>query len=185
MSGIALGFAGRMASGKTTISLEVATRLGWPRVAFGDYVRSTAIHRSVPSDGASLQALGERLIEEMGWLAFCQAVLSQATWRPGRSIVIDGIRHVEVVDALRRLVAPAAFCLVLVEVDELTRNERAAQRDVRDPSLANRSDVHSTEAQFRGPLPARADLRVDGTTTLDVAADLVVAWIEAKLVSRL
>ncbi|MGO8670179.1 MAG: hypothetical protein ACLQVD_02250 [Capsulimonadaceae bacterium] len=37
-----IGFSGLARSGKTTVSREVATALGWNYASFGDYVRSVA-----------------------------------------------------------------------------------------------------------------------------------------------
>ena len=39
---LVIGFAGRIGSGKSTLSSEVAERLGWRRASFGDYLRTVA-----------------------------------------------------------------------------------------------------------------------------------------------
>ena len=39
--------------------------------------------------------------------AFCKGALDQANWEPGQSLLIDGIRHAEALDAIKVLVSPA------------------------------------------------------------------------------
>jgi dephospho-CoA kinase len=42
---VVLTFAGRIASGKSTLSRQIAVTLGWPWASFGDYVRAEATRR--------------------------------------------------------------------------------------------------------------------------------------------
>lgn len=174
MRPVALAFAGRIASGKTTLSSTVAQVLGWPRVAFGDYVRSVAAARGLGIEGHVLQELGACLIEEQGWGDFCRSTLAQASaWRAGRPIVIDGIRHAEVLEALRPLVAPADLLVILLKAPDETRlaRLRARRNATRD---RRRADTHSTEVQLGSTLPPLADLIIDGRRPVnDLVADVL------------
>jgi cytidylate kinase len=124
MRPIVVGFSGRRASGKTVLSTEVARRLGWPRVSFGDYVRAVARFRSASAAPVDLQELGASLIQEMGWEEFCRRVLAQADWAPGRPLVVDGIRHTGALATLRRLVCPTDLLHVHIDVSDQERQAR-------------------------------------------------------------
>ena len=49
---------------------------------------------------------GEEL-EGLDSETFCKKVLTSATWNSGDPIVIDGIRHVRMLNDLRKIVAPS------------------------------------------------------------------------------
>lgn len=159
---IVLCFSGGIASGKTSLANRVAERLGLPSASFGSFVRSIAKARGTSEDRSSLQALGEALIEELGWDAFCRAVLDSAGWKPGSSIVVDGIRHLSALNTLRAIVAPIATRLVFVDVPLDVRQERAEHRSQEGTDVA-KADAHSTEKDVRDVLREMADLVVDGT----------------------
>src|SRR5574341_206680 len=102
-----------------------------PRVSFGDHVRAEARRLGLDDSAREvLQAVGEALIGA-GWERFCRSVLAQADWTPGRPLVIDGVRHVQAVETLRPLVAPAALRLVYLEVPESVRERRLRNRGTR------------------------------------------------------
>lgn len=99
MKPAAIAFSGSIASGKSTIAAAVAEALHWPCVSFGNYVRFVARSQGLVESREVLQAIGADLVEK-DVAEFARAVLAQADWRPGQSIVIDGIRHVTVLDHL-------------------------------------------------------------------------------------
>jgi adenylate kinase family enzyme len=163
MKPIVIGFSGRQATGKTTLSAEVASRLAWPRVSFGDYVRAVARSRGMPDSAVDLQEVGARLIEELGWEGFCRTVIAQADWALGQPLVVDGIRHAEALTTLRQLVHPTGLLHVHIMVSDLERRARLVLREqARTHPVAERSEAHSTEIQVVTVLPGIADLVVDG-----------------------
>src|SRR5262245_26710720 len=105
MTPIAICFSGAIRSGKSTLSSGVAAQLDCPRVSFGDQVRAEAARRGLSQTRQVLQNLGQSLVQTAP-IEFCKAVLSQAHWKHDTSIVIDGVRHVLILDSLRTLVAP-------------------------------------------------------------------------------
>lgn len=177
MRSVVLAFAGGIGSGKTTLSTEVAERLDWPRIAFGDYVRSVAAERGIGFTRDQLQNLGTALIEEQGWDGFCRSVLEQAVWQPGASLVVDGIRHVEVAGSLAHLVAPSAFLLVFVKADPVIRSERLAERSAAYDSDLPRAEAHSTERQAVDRLPSLANLVVDGSRPSYQSVTDIIDWL--------
>lgn len=67
MTAPALGFAGRIASGKSTVSDRVAVRLGVPRVSFRHYLESVALNRGIGEVTREvLRDLGEQEIKTHG-----------------------------------------------------------------------------------------------------------------------
>ncbi len=100
-----IAISGPIGSGKTTITTLLSQRIGWPRTAYGDLVRAIATRRGLTCDRRHLQHIGSQLVAD-GWDAFTRRVLSQAAWRPGDSLIVDGLRHPGAVTALQRITAP-------------------------------------------------------------------------------
>lgn len=174
MTNTVLAFSGGIASGKSGLSTAVAAALSCPRVSFGSYVRIVTEMRGLKQCRENWQTVGESLLLEDP-RQFCRAVLGQCSWIPGAPLVVDGIRHVEVAEILRTLVAPSQFRLVHIDAGAVIRAERFFQRTPDGGSLAA-YDEHSTEAQVGGALSTHADLVVDGTKALTDLADEVVHW---------
>lgn len=166
-------FSGGIASGKTTLATAVADHLGLTVATFGGFVRGVARTRGIAEQRAELQALGEALIAEMGWGAFCSAVLDAAAWSVGGSIVVDGIRHVAAFEAVKSLVVPVPARLIFVDVQREVRQARAAESRTGEGGNLAKADAHSTERDVHGALCERADLVLDGTREVEVLVDEV------------
>lgn len=177
MDRVVVGFAGKIASGKSSVSQAVAGRLGLPRASFGDYVRNQAKLRGLEQDRDTLQSIGAELVEK-GLEQFCRAVLLEVGYTSGGGAVIDGIRHATAIDVLKQLTTPSRFFLVFVRVDELEREVRLRKRDGRDFQDRLRIDSHSTESDVE-QLAARADIVIDGAVPLSELVDQVVSFITA------
>jgi len=161
MDNIVIALAGPIGSGKSTISIALAEALGFPRASFGDYVRSVTKHRRLTLERETLQTIGSELIEN-GWEPFCQAVLSQAGWRKGESIVIDGLRHIEAIEVLHQMTAPLKFILVFTAIEEESRQNRLMMKGITDNEEKSKIESHSTEVQVNS-LRSKANLILDGT----------------------
>lgn len=173
---LVLGFAGRIGSGKSALSAAVARALGWSRVSFGDYLRTVAKSSGLDESREVLQELGESLIEK-GVDDFCRAVLTHYGWSAGEPLVIDGIRHAEVVEALRKLVAPLEVRVVFLDVDDSKRLERLRRLDESMPDKFVTIESHSTEQQVKEVLPNLADLRLPGDRPVSDLVSTVIGWI--------
>lgn len=180
MRTVAVGFAGAIGSGKTTIATTLHQLLGGVFVSFGDYVRAEAQRRGLAEPRETLQDLGESLITEQGWDGFCRDTLAYFGWHHGDPVVIDGVRHVEVVSALRRLVSPEQFALVFVTTAEGVRLERLKIEGLSEHRRRARVEAHSTESQVRGPLPEIANLLVDGALPAYNNARAIVRWLSKE-----
>ena len=177
MNGIILGFSGSMASGKTSLSKEIANYFNWPRVSFGDFVRSVARNDGLDDSSREiLQEVGESLIKE-NVVKFCEDVIKQIDWSPGQSLVIDGIRHEEVLKTLKKLVVPSKLFLVFIKINENTQNSRLKERSEEYEKFKD----HSTEKDVETILPKAADLIVDGTDAIDALILEVISWLNVKI----
>ncbi len=164
---IVLCFSGGIASGKTTLAMAVADRLGFKVATFGGFVRGVARTRGISERREDLQALGEALIQEMGWEDFCSSVLRVAGWAPSASIVVDGIRHVSAFEAIKKLVAPVPAKLIFVDVPRAVRQARSDETRTGDATDLAKAETHSTERDVHGSLREMADLVLDGTIEVD------------------
>ncbi len=174
-----IAFSGSIASGKSTLSQETAKTLQWKRASFGDYVRSVAQSRGLANSREVLQAIGADLLQR-DMEDFCRAVLAQADWQLGQPIVIDGIRHIEVLDNLKRVVAPMQLFLVFITVDEATRTNRLLERETVNLEKYKHLEQDSTEQQVKTHLAEISDLVVNSASSLEASARQVIEWIESQ-----
>ena len=173
---LVLGFAGKIGSGKSTLSAEVAKALGWHRASFGDYLRNFAKSQGFDESREVLQELGASLVAK-GTDEFCKAVLTHFQWNAGEPLVVDGIRHAEVVESLRRVVAPLELRLVFLEVNDNKRLERLRRIDQNMAQHMDLVESHSTEEQVKEGLAELADLHLSGDRPVSELVSTVVNWI--------
>lgn len=177
MTAVVLAFAGAIGNGKSTVSAALAAALGCPRTGFGDYIREEAQRRGLdPTSREVLQVVGEQMVLA-GWEPFCRAVLARGAWKPGESLVVDGIRHVKAVETLHMLVAPATLSLIYLEAPPTVRESRLRQKGITDDEQRHRIETHSTEVEVSTLLPRIADLRMHSEVTQDVTVQQIIAWL--------
>lgn len=174
-----LGFAAPIEAGKTTLSLAVADRLKAPRVSFGEYLRWLAGERKMPITREVLQDLGDELVSR-DVHGFCQGVLRRQPWRPGAPLVIDGVRHLEVLKALAEILAPAPEYLIYIKVDRETQAKRLVKDELRHEKPLDVLEQHPTERQVRSVLPDKAALVLDGTRPANELTLKVIEFLETK-----
>ena len=179
---LAVAIAGRMGSGKTTLALAISTAFGWPRASFGDYVRSEVMKRGLSLSRNNLQVIGTELLEADVPL-FCSRVLAGSGWRPGQGLVIDGLRHSETIDPICKLIYPLPLKIVLIEVDDLIRKARLAQKGESGEIAVREADAHSSEKQVATTFERLADLIVDGSQTPGSIFKEVAEWIGEQRLS--
>ena len=156
---VVVAIAGPIGSGKTTISRALAKQLECKHISFGDYFRQLAKESGRdPTDRQLLQHLGARYVS-LSPERLCRDLLRNANWSPKEgSLVIDGVRHKEILEALRKSVAPLPISLVYIRRDRVRSNSAAAQLGVENLALF---DTHSTELQ-NDALRSAADVVVSG-----------------------
>ena len=178
MDNIVIAFAGRIGSGKSTVSRALAESLGFSRASFGDYVRTIAEQRGLTPNREVLQGIGTELIEQ-GWELFCKAVLSLARWEKGDSVIIDGIRHIEAIQTLIRITAPSKFVLIFISIKEGERKARLPRKGIYEKEEQIKIDSHSTEIQVNF-LKSKADLILDGTRPISELVSQVIKFITSN-----
>ena len=177
MTPSAIGISGRMLSGKSSVSRELAARLGCVRAGFGDYVRHVA--RSEGRDDTDrkvLQELGQRLITA-DLQAFCRSTLTFAGWQSQSSVVVDGIRHVSVLQCLRTMLAPSPLRLVFLDVPDALLAGRLQSRGIEDLACLREFEKHATEVEVQAVLKLQADLVIGGHLEVGEIVSQIVAFL--------
>jgi adenylate kinase family enzyme len=167
---VVVALAGRKGSGKSTIARTLVERHGFSHASFGQYVRSEGQRRKLKLDTPGLEELGSALIQDLGWERFCREVLRNVLG--ASELVVDGVRHWEVVPILRSITSPAKVILVFVEIDD---DERVARLSKRYANAPERQDYeYDGMIQDLGTLRERADILVDGMRS-DAAEEILTA----------
>jgi adenylate kinase family enzyme len=171
--------SGPIGSGKTTLTVLLSQRLGWPRAAYGDLVRDVATSRGLSHDRVHLQQTGSELIAA-GWDAFTRRVLARAGWAPGRPVIIDGVRHPGAVITLRALAASLPLVVVYLDIPAADGMARARHRDRADALAPGHDELHPVEQD----LPLVRDLAElvlpAGEGSADALAGRVIRYLYAS-----
>ncbi|MFD0084203.1 AAA family ATPase [Priestia megaterium] len=158
MEPVIIAIGGRIGSGKTTLSLSLSSELGFKYVSFGDYVRRIALKRGMnPNSREELQVIGESLIKN-DKKDFCNSVLKSVGWTSGESLVIEGIRHKEILKEIRKLTFPTSVLFVFLQITEDVRKKRIQYRSRESLDEIRILEQHSTEKQVNHDLSLCADL---------------------------
>jgi dephospho-CoA kinase len=128
------------------------------------------------TDRKALQALGEKMVATEPE-KLCRRVLAEVRPAGIQPVVIDGLRHKEIWDLLRRIISPARLVLIYIDVPEAVRFERLRVRDGASDVGIQSAEMHSTEIQVAGEIRSRADLIVDNSGEVSGAVSAIVASV--------
>lgn len=170
---LVIGFAGYKGSGKTTVASAVAQHTEGLVASFGAYVRTKA-----PQDAApiALADLGAQLLASIGPEHFVRETIAATAWDGSRTLIIEGIRHVSVLDILLRYFPQLR--LVFIDAPNALRSQRLHDRDGLDESAIAKLHAHSTESGVEA-LRGRADLVLDASiANSDDLSRAVLHWLE-------
>ena len=161
--------SGRMASGKTTLAMALADELGGTVASFGDHVRAIAASQGRGSDRETLQDIGQAAVNADAG-RFVVDFLSGLEPAAGAFLVLEGLRHVVVRDALCKYAREtgAEIRFVYIEADEDQRAVRLRGRGESEAAIAAH-DGHVSEADVRDRLRDEADVivhRVEDTSAM-------------------
>lgn len=175
-----VAFSGRIAIGKSSIANSLAENRGAESASFGALVRELAASRGLDaSDRHVLQDLGEGLIAEHGYGWLCEELLRRSHWRRECDLLVDGVRHVEVLSQLRILVAPIRLIHVHLSLDsEELLYDRSQQRGLSNADRA-KYEQHSTEKDVLDGLPQRADLLLSAANPVELLVQEINQFIDA------
>jgi RNase adaptor protein for sRNA GlmZ degradation len=125
-------------------------------VSFGDFVRQEAVQKGiVNATRADLQNLGQNLVKE-NVRGFCRSVLETVNFLPGEQIVIDGVRHKEVLDTISEMAHDQPMKVVYLSASDTTRRRRAPHG--LDLALI---DSHEVESEVEQDIKLMADLIIE------------------------
>ena len=180
MAGTVVTLSGAIGTRRSDIATALSDRLGWQRVKFSGYIKSTLeAGGGDPEDRRLQQKLGKQLVQT-DVRGFVAGVLAQAEgWTAGGNLIVDGLRHAEVRLALLAAIDPSVLHYVHVEVDEVTRQDTAETVRGIQERLLYRYDQDLTEAQLPRILPAYADQIVDGSLPATMVAEKFVVRLKA------
>jgi shikimate kinase len=174
-----LSFAGPIKAGKTTVSTRVAMSLDAPRVSFGQYLRGIAREMGMELTREALQNLGEQMVTR-NVRGFCENVLAQQPWHPDKPLVIDGVRHVEVLDSLAEILSPARGYLIYINVDRTTQMNRLEADPLPHENTLDELEQHPMERQVMSKLPDRAALALDGTQEPGESVRKIIEFLASR-----
>ena len=166
--GLVITLSGTFGSRRSELAEKLEARLGFPRVKFSDFIKARiADDGENGADRVLQQQYGQRFVQDdLDW--FVEGVLNMAPgWTTAGNLIVDGLRHVEVLLTLRQKVQEAHSQLfyIHVQADPLRRETAALDRGINEQDMY-RYDRALSEAQMNRILPAYADLQVDGALGL-------------------
>jgi dephospho-CoA kinase len=156
-----IGVSGEIGAGKTTIARELAAWYGAAYASFGDYVRKEVQRRHLPVEREVLQDIGAELVSTHGPDEFTRIVVEDASAGDAESLVVEGVRHVSVNEALRRLSGEQGYALVYVTTPESVRAVRLVRRG-EHPQQLSEYERHPTEDDVHEALQNQAEVVVSG-----------------------
>lgn len=164
--GLVVCFSGQIGSGKSSVSRSLASWFGWPRAAFGDYLRKEAERTGLDATNReALQDLGQKLVS-FDAHAFCRAVLMDGGLVQGGNLFVDGVRHVKIRNIIATLANPSLTKLIYLSAGDTKRLDRASQRTDGSSDFV-RAASHIVESELRDELPAIADALIDAERPFD------------------
>lgn len=179
---IIITIGGKIGSGKTTLSKYLNESLNIPNASFGDYIRKVAEKENKSMDRETLQKLGDRLISE-GVTKFCLKFLNYAKWSNGRSLIIEGVRHKEVLFTLRELTYSDRFLFIYVSIDEKTRKQRIIAKNKNLFDNLDYIERHPTEIQVQNNLINQADIIISNEQEISQTGMNLIKDINQRFIS--
>lgn len=155
-----------MAVGKSTVARKVASCSDSVLLSFGDLVRAEAQRRSLNGDRATLQGVGQELHARLGPRGLSEALLK----RRRSGVVIEGVRHVDVLKALRELLPNLVMAYLTAPPAVL--DERWALRGTTNPR--DKATRHQLESELN-LLRDHASIVIDtAQISAEVAAEMIL-----------
>lgn len=169
-------FSGCTGCGKTSISKPFAESNGFRWTSFGNAVRAEAGRLGLRADDkAVLQSLGQKLVENEPE-RLCEIVLHDLKAANRGAGVLDGLRHMRVLELLK-LREGADICRVIfVDVEPSIRHLRLKQNRGWSEEECQRYDRDATEVEVNDLLRPAADLVIDNNGSLHSSFAQLEQW---------
>jgi cytidylate kinase len=178
VAGTIIAFSGLPQTGKTTFAKRLADHRQSKFLSFGDFVRHEAISLGLDErKRKDLQDLGQRLVET-DVNSFCKKALQYVNFSLGEALVIDGIRHVEALAAIRTLCRGQAVKLIHLYAPIEARAARSA--NLEGINLAG-IDAHRVESQTNNEVLQSADVVIDASGDADQVFQRITDWVKTTI----
>lgn len=173
-----IALSGSSQTGKTTLGRRLAEELDCRFASFGEYVRTVARCRGiVEPTRKELQDIGQALVEEDA-LGFCRAVLETVNFSTGDGLVLDGLRHTEVLEALRALSGSQPIAVIYLCAPIRVREARATGQRYGEALPA--ADQHKAEQQINREIRESADLIIDAAGEVEQGYSQIRGWLRCE-----
>jgi dephospho-CoA kinase len=124
---IKICFAGKIATGKSSIAQAVAQHTGFSIVSFGDILGRDMEKRGLLRNRKTLQIYGQSIIKQQGYRGFFQWIIEHSQhidWN--MPLIVDGFRHRLVYESVSD---KFSTILIYCDCDTVTQVERIMHRD--------------------------------------------------------
>lgn len=166
-----IAFSGMIGSGKSTLSHAMADSESYHYIGFGDYLRYICSIQGIEINRSNLQILGQKCIEE-GWDSFISKVFDYSKWNFDKGAIIDGIRHIEAISAIRGRFEKFKLIHIHLLADEREIDRRISLRNRDNGETLQASFLHESESH-QDSLFAEADLVIDGSQKTDISVKII------------
>lgn len=157
-----IALSGRICSGKSTVAKALFERLTFPIGSFGNYLIAYCSQKSLPTDRAYLQEVGQEMVEANP-TQFLQNVVDYHIG-DSKSLILDGIRHKVIFESVKGLAKNVIS--VFVDADLETRYKRYLTRKKIDYETFLALDNHPVELETESLKPL-CDIVIDSTANYE------------------
>lgn len=160
MEGKMIAFSSGLGQGRGPVSWEVAAALRCDRVSFGEFLGEKIKDLGRSPTREELQELGERMVLT-NVEGLCEDVLGKKWNRNAKTtLIVDGVRHVPVLEKLKKLAGKGKVVLVHVSAPEDVC-EQWYQGKVKASQALKILREHSTESDTTEKLPKVANIQFE------------------------
>jgi len=172
---VIVAVAGPIMSGTSSVTKAAAAPA--KPASFGEHLR----RETGAQDRHALAEAGQKLVDGDAD-AFAKAVVEAAGWRADQPLIIDGVRHVQILQSLRELVFPVPIILAYVDVTPAVYAQRIEKKGKLSEAL--QFSDHPTEQQVKSRLAKIADIRVDNSGNVTDAVKSLIRDTQERLHMR-
>lgn len=166
---IIIGLAGKIASGKETVSKYFVEKYNAKKMRFSDPLRQILDIIDLPNSRENVQTLSTLLREKFGEDILSMAIVKLVNRTENNLTIIDGVRRFSDIANFKKI---KKFFLIYIDVKQDKRYERSIKRNENycgDSKMSreefNKKDEAEAEIQIES-LKRKADFLIDNNETL-------------------
>lgn len=170
---------GQTGAGKSALTKRLHQHFGFPIASFGNAVRKIAQDAGEDSSDTSvLQRIGQKEVDQNPD-NLCDLVLG-ALEGEFDGAFIDGLRHIKILEILRKKADPVPIAVIYVGLTEKIRFQRLAANRGWSLERCLAYKQSPTEVELESLLRGRTDLVVDNEGSIENSLAACVRWIDQK-----